>query len=106
EFTDRFSADPAVDQARLNLARLYERNNQPQLALEMLSKMTASNPQQQSYSPSAAEAQERIKTLIAKFPSLMPSNPAPTMTPTPTPPAPTPQRTDRPLVLKPETPFP
>jgi predicted negative regulator of RcsB-dependent stress response len=98
EFIERYPADPSADQARLNLARLYERNNQGQQALEVLSKMMS--PQQGGGgSPSAAEAQERIKALIAKFPSLMPTNPAP---PQPAPPL----RNDRPLVLKPEEPTP
>ncbi len=89
DFIERYSSDPAADQARLNLARLYERNNQPQQALEVLNKMMSS---QQGYSPSSGEVQERMKTLLAKNPSLIPTNATP----------PPPLRTDRPLVLKPE----
>ncbi len=94
DFTERYSGDPSVDQARLNLARLYESTGQAQPALEILSKMMSP---QTGGSPSAAEAQERIKGLLAKFPSLMPTN----ANPTPQPQA-QPLRTDRPLVLKPE----
>lgn len=88
DFTERYSGDPSVDQARLNLARLYERNNQGQQALEVLSKLMSSG------SMSAQEAQERIKGLLAKYPSLAPTNPAPL------------PRTDRPLILNPDTPAP
>jgi predicted negative regulator of RcsB-dependent stress response len=94
DFIERYSGDPAADQARLNLARLYEATGQAQQALEILSKMMSP---QQGGSPSAAEAQERIKGLITKFPSLMPTNAAPTPQAQAQP-----LRTDRPLVLKPE----
>jgi predicted negative regulator of RcsB-dependent stress response len=96
DFIERYSGDAATDQARLNLARLYEGTGQGQQALEVLSKMMGP---QSGGSPSAAEAQERIKGLIAKFPSLMPTN----ANPAPPPQAQAqPLRTDRPLVLKPE----
>jgi tetratricopeptide (TPR) repeat protein len=71
DFLAAYSADPAADMARFNLARLYEQSNQPQLALEVLNKMT--NPQQPG--PSTQEAQAKVRALLAKNPSLMPSNP-------------------------------
>lgn len=43
DFIERYSGDPSADQARFNLARLYERNNQSQQALEVLSKMMSSS---------------------------------------------------------------
>ena len=67
------------DQARLNLARLYEQNKEPSKALELLTKMT-STPQ--GYNPAAAEVQEKIRELYTKYPQLVP-------TPTPPPTAPT-----------------
>jgi predicted negative regulator of RcsB-dependent stress response len=73
DFIRNYPADPAADQARLNLARLYEQTKQPALALDTLKKMTEG--QQGAFSPSAGEAQERIRELYAKNPSLMPSNP-------------------------------
>src|SRR5436190_3789154 len=72
DFIERYSGDPSADQARLNLARLYDRNNQGQQALEVLSKMMSLQPG--GGSPSAGEGQERLKGLLARFPSLMPPN--------------------------------
>jgi tetratricopeptide (TPR) repeat protein len=79
DFIRNYPSDAAVDQARLNLARLYEQTKQPALALDVLKKMTEG--QQAGMSPGTAEAQERIHELYAKNPSLMPSNPvtSPTM---------------------------
>jgi hypothetical protein len=57
----------------MSLSRLYEKNNQPGQALEILTKST--NPQ--TGSTASPEAQERIRDLFNKYPSLMPSNPAP-----------------------------
>ena len=73
DFIRNYPGDPAVDQARLNLARLYEQTKQPALALDTLKKMTEG--QQGAFSPSAGEAQERIRELFARNPSLVPSNP-------------------------------
>src|SRR5205085_3942183 len=90
DFIERYPGDSSADQARLNLARLYEMNNQAREALELLTKIVNPGTPQPMASPSAAEAHERIRALTLKFPSLTPSNPAPAF------------RTDRPLVLKPE----
>ena len=73
----RYSSDPAVERARMSLSRLYEKNNQPNQALEILTKST--NPQ--AGSTASPEAQERIRELFTKYPSLMPSNPAPANVP-------------------------
>ena len=73
DFLRAYPNDPAADQARLNLARLYEQTKQPALALDLLKKMT--DGQHAAFSPSTAEAQERIRELYAKNPSLIPSNP-------------------------------
>jgi tetratricopeptide (TPR) repeat protein len=70
----KFSSDPAIDQARLNLARLYEQTKQPALALELLKKMTE-GVQPGGFSPTISEAQERIREIYANNPSLVPSNP-------------------------------
>src|SRR6185295_7081702 len=72
--------DPATELARFNLARLYEQTQQPTLALDVLKRM--SDPQAPGLG--TQEAQEKIRELYAKYPSLIPSNPAP-----PPPPAPT-----------------
>ncbi len=87
DFIRAYPSDPAAEQARLNLARLYEQTKQPALALDVLRKMTEG--QQAGFSPGASEAQERLRELYAKNPSLVPSNPVtpPTMfSPTPAPP--------------------
>ncbi|HWN94898.1 MAG TPA: tetratricopeptide repeat protein [Methylomirabilota bacterium] len=87
DFTRAYPSDPAADQARLSLARLYEQTKQPALALDLLKKMTEG--QQGAFGPGAAEAQERLRELYAKNPSLIPSNPVapPTMfSPMPAPP--------------------
>jgi tetratricopeptide (TPR) repeat protein len=72
EFIKNYPSDPAVDHAKLNVARLYEQTEQPALALDLLKKMTEG---QTGYSPAASEAQERLKGLYAKHPELMPPPP-------------------------------
>jgi tetratricopeptide (TPR) repeat protein len=99
-FIEKYPSDPSVDQARLNLARIYERTGQPQLAFELLTKITS--PQQQGNSPHAAEAQEKMKALLAKHPSLMPVAPPPQAPQVQI--NPNPNVSSRPLVLKPEEP--
>jgi predicted negative regulator of RcsB-dependent stress response len=69
DFITRYSSDPAVDQARLSLARLYEQTKQPALALDVLRKMTDA---QAGPSASAQEAQEKIRELFTKHPELVP----------------------------------
>jgi tetratricopeptide (TPR) repeat protein len=68
--------------ARLTLARLYEQENQPQLALGLYSQLAQS---QNPYDPWAAEARERGQLLLAKHPELRkaeaPPGPAATTTP-------------------------
>jgi tetratricopeptide (TPR) repeat protein len=68
--------------ARLTLARLYEQENQPQLALGLYSQLAQS---QNPYDPWAAEARERGQLLLAKHPELRKAEPAPTPTVTTTP---------------------
>ncbi len=72
----KFSSDPAADMARLNLARVYERANQPALAVDLLSKMTNVMAMGQS----GGEVQERLKALYARHPNLAPQ-PAPRVPP-------------------------
>ena len=79
-FLATYPNDPASDQARLTLARLYEQAQQPALALDLLNKLVSNQPG--GFSPSASEAQEKIRELYAKHPALAPSNPPP-FTPTP-----------------------
>jgi tetratricopeptide (TPR) repeat protein len=81
-FLATYANDPAADQARLSLARLYEQSQQPALAIDILNKLA--NNQQGGFGQSAAEAQEKIRELYAKHPSLAPSNPPPVM-PSPAP---------------------
>lgn len=71
-------SDILGDQARLNLARLYEQNKQPEQALELLNKMTSA---QQGYNPAAAEVQEKIRELYTKYPKLIPTPTPPPMAP-------------------------
>ena len=84
-------SDILGDQARLNLARLYEQNKQPEQALELLNKMTSA---QQGYSPAAAEVQEKIRELYTKYPKLVP---------TPTPPPSIPPQIMAPTIVTPGT---
>jgi len=79
DFLKTYSGDAAAERARLSLARLYEKNNQPSQALEILTKST--NPQ--TGSTASPEAQEKIRELFTKYPSLVPSNPVPVIPPTP-----------------------
>lgn len=81
-FVATYPNDPAVDQARLTVARLYEQNQQPALALETLNKIV--NNQQGGFGPLASEAHEKIAELHAKYPALAPSNPPP-FNPSPSP---------------------
>ena len=53
--------------AKLTLARLYEQENQPQLALGLYTQLAQS---QNPYDPWAAEARERGQLLLAKHPEL------------------------------------
>jgi len=76
DFIAKYPNDPAGDQARLSLARLYEQTKQPAQALDVLRKMTeGQNPM--GFSPGAQEAQERLRQLVAKHPELLPPPPAP-----------------------------
>jgi tetratricopeptide (TPR) repeat protein len=81
-FVATYPNDPAADQARLTVARLYEQNQQPALALDTLNKIV--NNQQAGFTPLASEAQEKIAELHKKYPALAPSNPPP-FSPTPSP---------------------
>ncbi len=77
-FVGTYSSDPAVDQARLTLARLYDQTQRPDLALDILNKLVSG--QQGGFGPGGSEAQQRIAELYAKHPALrpaMPSNPPP-----------------------------
>jgi tetratricopeptide (TPR) repeat protein len=78
-FLASYPNDPAADQARLALARLYEQTQQPVLALDILNKIVN---QAGGFSPGASEAQDKIRELYAKHPALAPSNPSP-FTPSP-----------------------
>jgi tetratricopeptide (TPR) repeat protein len=71
DFISKYPSDPANEQARFNLARLFDQTRQPALALDVLRKM--SDPQ--APGPAMQEAQEKIRELVAKYPSLIPSNP-------------------------------
>jgi predicted negative regulator of RcsB-dependent stress response len=79
-FIATYPNDPAADQARLTLARLYEQTQQPALALDVLNKLMSN--QQGGFGPGASEAQDKIREIYAKHPNLapVPSNP-PSMTP-------------------------
>ena len=79
DFLRTYSGDPAAERARLSLARSYEKNNQPSQALEILTKST--NPQ--TGATASPEAQEKIRELFTKYPSLLPTNTAPAMPPAP-----------------------
>ena len=96
DFLNSYGTAPSADIARFNLARLYEQSNQLQLALETLQKMAVPSAPNTQPSPSAQEAQMRIRALLTKHPSLMPAPAAPTAQPRP--PA------QPPLVLKPQDP--
>jgi predicted negative regulator of RcsB-dependent stress response len=76
DFVRSYGNEPLADQARLSLARLYDQTKEPALALESLNKIV-SGAQAGGMSPAASEAQEKIRELYAKHPSLVPSNPAP-----------------------------
>ena len=71
-----YAADAVGDMARFNLVRLYEQSNQPQLALEVLTKMVGTPAPNQPPSPAAQEAQAKIRAIYTKNPALM-SAPAP-----------------------------
>jgi tetratricopeptide (TPR) repeat protein len=83
DFLRSYGNDPLADHARLSLARLYDQTKQPALALEALNKIV-SGAQAGGMSPAAGDAQEKIREIYAKHPSLVPSNPAP-VKPTPMP---------------------
>lgn len=94
DFLNSYGTAPSADIARFSLARLYEQSNQLQLALETLQKMATPSAPNTQASPSAQEAQMRIRALLTKHPSLMPAP----VTAQPRPPA------QPPLVLKPQDP--
>lgn len=71
-----YAADAVGDMARFNLVRLYEQSNQPQLALEVLTKMVGAPVPNQPPSPAAQEAQAKIRAIYTKNPALM-TAPAP-----------------------------
>jgi tetratricopeptide (TPR) repeat protein len=73
DFTEKYPNDAAVDHAKLNLARLYERTQQPALALDVLKKMTEN--QAAGFGPGTQEAQQRMRELFAKHPELLPPPP-------------------------------
>lgn len=73
DFAKKYTTDPAVDLARLNMARLYEQTKQPAQALEVLKKMTEG--QAGGFNPGASEAQEKMRALFAKHPELLPPPP-------------------------------
>ena len=89
-----YAADPVADMARFNLVRLYEQSNQPQLALEVLTKMAGTPMPNQPPNPVAQEAQAKIRAIYTKNPALMPApvTAAPTVRPA---------VQQQPLVLKP-----
>ena len=66
-----YAADAVGDMARFNLVRLYEQSNQPQLALEVLTKMIGTPAPNQPPSPAAQEAQAKIRAIYTKNPALM-----------------------------------
>jgi tetratricopeptide (TPR) repeat protein len=93
DFLSTYGTAPSADMARFNLARLYEQSNQPQLALETLTAMLKAQTAGGPPSPSAQEAQMKMRALLAKNPGLMPTNAAPARAPQ-----------QPPLVLKPQEP--
>lgn len=90
-----YAADAVADMARFNLVRLYEQSNQPQLALDILTKMVGTPAPNQPPSPVSQEAQAKIRAIYTKNPALMaaPVTAAPTVRPAVQQP---------PLVLKPQ----
>src|SRR5205823_2391413 len=68
DFIRSYPNDPAADDARLNLARLYEKSNQPTAAIDLLSKMTNAA----AFTPVGSEVQDRLKSLFTKYPALAP----------------------------------
>jgi tetratricopeptide (TPR) repeat protein len=86
-----YAADPVADMARFNLVRLYEQSNQPQLALEILTKMVGTPAPNQPPTQTSQEAQAKIRAIYLKNPALIPA---------PVTAAPTVQQ--QPLVLKPQ----
>jgi tetratricopeptide (TPR) repeat protein len=95
DFITTYGADPVADMARFNLVRLYEQSNQPQLALEILTKMVGTPAPNQPPSQASQEAQAKIRAIYAKNPALMPApvTAAPTVRPA---------VQQQPLVLKPQ----
>jgi predicted negative regulator of RcsB-dependent stress response len=73
DFATKYAGDPAVDQARLSMARLYEQTKQPAQALDVLKKMTEG--QAGGFGPGASEAQEKMRAIYAKHPELLPPPP-------------------------------
>ncbi len=90
-----YAADTVGDMARFNLVRLYEQSNQPQLALEVLTKMVGTPAPNQPPSPASQEAQAKIRAIYTKNPTLMPA-------PVATAPTVKPAVQQTPLVLKPQ----
>ena len=69
---DRHPSDIAVPQAKFALARLYEAQNKPELARDLLQDIERANP----FSSLGNEAGMRLEQLIAKNPQLAPPPPA------------------------------
>ena len=98
DFTRRYPTDPNADQSRLHLASLFEKSGKPAQAMEQYEKITkAAAAAQGAYSPATAEAQERLRALLAKNPQLAPAPaPAPQVNPSPV----TTVRSNPPLMLR------
>ena len=65
---DRHPSETVVPQAKFSLARLYEGQDHPELAKDLLQDVERSNP----YSSLGNEAGMRLEELIAKYPKLAP----------------------------------
>ena len=69
---DRHPSDIVVPQAKFALARLYDAQNKPELAKDLLQDIERANP----FSSLGNEAGMRLEELIAKYPQLAPPPPA------------------------------
>jgi TolA-binding protein len=69
---DRHPSDIAVPQAKFALARLYETQNKPELAKDLLQDIERANP----FSSLGNEAGMRLEELLTKHPQLAPPPPA------------------------------
>lgn len=72
EFSEKYPTDAAAEQAKLNMARLYEQTKQPALAHDVLKKMTEGVA---AFTPAASEAHERMRALETAHPELRPPPP-------------------------------